>query len=404
MFKDIKEAISYIETRGGKHQLDWYKEFLKKIKIEYNHHKFIHVTGTNGKGSTVNYIANILINSGYRVGTFTSPYLLVHNDRIRINNKNISDEELLRYINKYCEIIDENKLSMFEIDLLIALEYFTLNEVDFVILEVGIGGTLDKTNIIENPLVSVITSVGEDHLDLLGPTILDIAKNKAGIIKRNGIVITPKVTDKYYDIITDKARKENAHLIEVEVPTNSDFPIEFEYQNQNYKLGDVGLYQISNACLAIEAVRALIRYHIIIKEDIIRESLLNTTWSGRFERCTYAGKEFYLDGAHNVHGIKALVDSIEHKKGDRKVCIIFSALADKKYDEMIDLLKPVCDKLIITTFDDSRKMDISLFENRNDLNVVENFEEALDSALLGDYFVVVTGSLHFVSSVKKVIL
>ena len=188
MFDNINDAIQYIESKRNKRTISQFRETLNKCHINMKQKNMIHIAGTNGKGSTVNYLRSILNAHGYKVGTFTSPYLICHNDRIRVDDVPISDEDLLLLINKYYDVIEEDGLSMFEIDVLLVLAYFQLLDLDYRIIETGIGGLNDKTNVID-PIASAITNIGLDHQDQLGD-IYSIINEKMGIIKQNQMFFT----------------------------------------------------------------------------------------------------------------------------------------------------------------------------------------------------------------------
>lgn len=194
MFRDIESALKYIESRRVKRSLKQFKETIEKYGFNVHQKNMVHIAGTNGKGSTTNFIKNILIEHGYRVGTFTSPYLICHNDRICINGKMIDDEKLLEIINSLLEMIDNEQLSMFEIDTLIMLCYFNEVDLDFRIIETGIGGLNDKTNVIDS-VCCAITNIGYDHQFMLGDTLEQIAYHKAGIIKENQICFTGETNE-----------------------------------------------------------------------------------------------------------------------------------------------------------------------------------------------------------------
>ena len=192
MFRNIDKAIAYIESKRHKNTIESFGRILEELGIDTKQKNMIHIAGTNGKGSTVNYLRSILNAHGYHVGTFTSPYMIKHNDRIRIDDHPISDEDLLALINKYESVIEEKNLSMFEIDVLIMLDYFSTHELDYRIIECGIGGANDKTNVIQ-PIISAITNIGNDHLDQIGPSLYDVINEKMGIIKEGQYFITSEV-------------------------------------------------------------------------------------------------------------------------------------------------------------------------------------------------------------------
>ena len=370
MFRDIESALKYIESRRVKRSLKQFKETIEKYGFNVHQKNMVHIAGTNGKGSTTNFIKNILIEHGYRVGTFTSPYLICHNDRICINGKMIDDEKLLEIINSLLEMIDNEQLSMFEIDTLIMLCYFNEEDLDFRIIETGIGGLNDKTNVIDS-ICSAITNIGYDHQFMLGDTLEQIAYHKAGIIKENQICFTGETNDELVKIFETAAQIKN-----------NQYPYTFSCLGQSYHLSNCGSYQVNNAALAITLCNHLIN----LDHDKVQVALDAFSWPGRFEKI---GK-IYLDGAHNVDGIKALVKTL-HDQRIKNPLIIFSALGDKDIDKMKSLLSDY--PLIQATFLDER---LQLHGT--------DFKEVIQDNLKQYDNLIITGSLHFISIVRKYIL
>lgn len=396
MFNTAHEAIEYIEKQIHKSSLSAYQKILKQHHISTNGLKFIHVTGTNGKGSTVNYLRSLLNQAGYKVGTFTSPYLVSYHDRICIDQIPISDEALLEIMNEHYDWIVHEQLSKFEIDVLIMLIYFEHQHVDYAIVEVGIGGRYDKTNVIDSCL-SLISNIGHDHIPSLGNTLEDIAYQKAGIIKENTAVITTVTQPSCLEVIKKEATLKQAQVIECHPPIVTGYPIMFEYRGIQLRMDQAALYQVSNACLAIEALFYL---NVKLTDQQIENAINETSWPGRFEKIEYHGRSIYIDGAHNIDGIHALQKTIDAFK-QKDIIIIFSALRDKDYEKMIAELEKHY-TVFLTVFLDERK--VSLDDLKVYTHVFSSFEEALTEALLTDQMIVVTGSLHFISDVRRKLL
>lgn len=389
MFKHSDEAIEFIDSRTIKSSFESYLKKIQRHHIPTNFTRFIHVTGTNGKGSTTYFLSQMLIDKGYKVGVFTSPYIISYHDRFRINNQKISDQELLNIVNEYYDIIIEENLSKFEIDVLIMLVYFSQLNVDYAIVEVGIGGKTDKTNVIESCL-SLITNIGYDHVSMLGDSLEEITMHKAGIIKPNSCVITTIKQPQCLKIVEKVAQQQQAKFIKCDIyqinKNNQsiiylDYVLDFKHQP---------LYQINNFCLALEAFNYL-GYSLSNEQmnNIINLSLI----PGRFESIN---ERVIIDGAHNIQGIEALMDSLDLLQ--EKIVIIFSALKDKDYMQMIHLLKSRY-LVYITIFEDQRQLQLA------DLNeceyVFDNFEQAYKQALTLECKIVITGSLHFISFVRE---
>ena len=363
--------------------------------------KCFHVAGTNGKGSTTDYLRSILQHHGYKVGSFTSPHLVVHNDRIRINNINISDDRLLELGNRFRWAIDKYDLSMFRIDTLISIYYFLEEKVDYAIYEVGMGGRLDSTNIIY-PMVSVITNIGFDHMAYLGNTLDKIAYEKAGIIKEGIPVFTGEPKKICLDVFDAVARERNTSVTRIRAPKGDieNRKVHFCYYGYDISLPTLALYQVKNASLALRvADYCRINGLIDLTRDDIKSGLENTFWDGRFEIIREKPLTI-LDGAHNEHGITAIKESV--RKLPRPICIIASILSDKQYDKMIKTLQHLCDELIITSFINYRATNAETLAGQNDVTVIDDYREALKYAeeKYADGTILITGSLYFVSEIR----
>lgn len=365
MFNNINQALEYIESRRVKRSFEEFKEIVKEYRFNTQQKNIIHIAGTNGKGSTVNYLKDIFVHHGYRVGTFTSPYMICHNDRICINGQPISDIQLLDCINRLLPIIEEKQLSMFEIDVLIMLIYFNEQELDFRIIETGIGGKEDKTNVIESRF-SAITNIGYDHQFMLGDTLEAIANHKAGIIKTNQTFFTTEVKLNILSLFDEVCKKKNTKM-----QTVKPFSIDRIHG---------GSYQCYNAALAL----AIAKECIDIDTNKVQAAFDGFSWPGRFEKIG----SIYLDGAHNIDGIKALLQTIRDQQL-QNVGIIFSALGDKDIDAMLSLLKQY--PIIQASFNDERL----------ELKDTIDYREAIKIASKKYDTVIITGSLHFISEVRK---
>ncbi|RFB17697.1 bifunctional folylpolyglutamate synthase/dihydrofolate synthase [Bacillus sp. HNG] len=432
MIQTYDEALCWIHGRlrlgmkPGLSRMEWMMERLghpqKKIKA-------IHVAGTNGKGSTVSYIRNMLQEAGYKIGTFTSPYIETFNERISVNGQPISDDEivsLLQVIKPLADELEETELggpTEFEVITAMAFYYFgEASDIDFVIMEVGLGGRLDSTNVI-HPLISIITSIGFDHMNILGDTIEEIAGEKAGIIKRNVPVITAVEQPEAIEVISMKAKEKNSPFYQL----GHDFFIlghqsndgeSFTVKTQNKTFHNLqitmkGAHQVRNASLAVLAVQILQDCGAVqIEESQLAAGLEKTKWIGRFEEIS-KNPLVILDGAHNPEGVNSLVDTIEsHLKG-KDIHIIFSALSDKKLDTMIRQLEKIAKSLTFTSFDYPRAATTGeLYENSSageSINTVDNWQEAVEAGVervssVENAALIITGSLYFISEVRGFLL
>lgn len=395
MFDNIEDAIAYIESKRMKRTIDQLRTTLNKCHISMKQKNMIHIAGTNGKGSTVNYLRCILNAHGYRVGTFTSPYLICHNDRIRIDDVPISDEDLLFYINKYYPIIEEEGLSMFEIDVVIMLDYFQNQELDYRIIETGIGGLHDKTNVID-PIVSAITNIGMDHQQQLGDNIYDIINEKMGVIKPHQLFVTSEKKGTILARLQEQCDAMGAMMCVVPEYQVSHYPFQFRYRDMSFTLEKQGIYQVDNARLALTIASKLIRLDPNLTIPAVEEA----SWDGRYETLPYYETTVAIDGAHNVPGVEALIQTLRVKKVEN-VSIIFSCLYDKDINEMLELMLDEGYEVYVTTFNDERALDLSTVEGRPHLTKVDTFQEALKTAYVKKNNIVITGSLHFISRVRK---
>lgn len=405
MYKTAADFIAAITARRASNSDR--RNFLKLIE-ELGHPerqlKCLHVAGTNGKGSVTNYLRSILQCAGYKTGSFTSPHLRVHNDRIRINDVNIPDERLLELGNRLEPYIEKYNLSMFEIDMLLSIYYFLEEKCDYVVYEVGLGGRLDATNII-NPLLCVITNIGYDHMEYLGHSLKAIAGEKAGIIKPGVPVFTGEYKKSCLEVFKEKAQLTGSEL-QIIKPAKGHLKndrVSFRYEDYEITLSTRALYQAANASLALAAADYLRRENIIPlkKEDIVK-GLETAIWCGRFEE---VGTDplVIIDGAHNEHGVRAIRESI--KLLPKPLCIVVSILKDKQYDQMLRYLKPLCDELVITSFSFYRAASIEQLEHSVKATVINDWHEAIDYARkkYHDGTVLITGSLYFVSEVRALL-
>ena len=403
MFNSAQEFIDFIITRKTtSDNRTGFRALLDSLDHPERQLKCLHVAGTNGKGSTTDYLRSILQHHGYKVGSFTSPHLIIHNDRIRINNQFISDEDLLAYGNRFREYYDQYDLSMFQIDMLISIYYFLENKVDYVVYEVGMGGRLDTTNVII-PMVSVITNIGFDHMAYLGDTLPKIAYEKAGIIKEGVPVFTGETKKSCLEVFDRVAREKHTSVTKIRAPEGRliNDRVFFRYRGYDISLPTMALYQAKNASLALRVAEYLRTSHLIeLSRDDIRNGLQNTAWAGRFEIISDKPR-IIVDGAHNEHGITAVQDSIRNLQ--HPLCIIASILSDKQYDKMIKKLNQLADELIITTFNSSRSTPLQQLVGNNDVTAISDYRQALDYAT-GKYAngtILITGSLYFVSEIRS---
>lgn len=375
---DIENYLNNFFKGTRKHSLNSIKYFMNEYNNFYKKMKFIHVAGTNGKGSCVEIISNILIKNGYSVGKFISPHLIRYNERISINNTEISDEEMMSLIeelkpkiNVYNSISEEN-LSLFELETIMALLYFYRNNVDFVVLETGLGGLYDATNIV-NPLVSVITSIGYDHVHILGSTLSEIANQKAGIIKENSNTVFFSQNSEVDKVIIDTCKRKNnrLHLLSKNDITNYNFDSNYQYFDfKDFKQVPIilkGTKQIQNAAICIECMNVLNNLGYKIKKEAIIDGLKSVVHKARIETLSKNPLIIY-DGAHNESAIENLQSVINTYYKNYKKIYVVSVLKRKDYNKMLQLL-----------FQDKNAEFI--FTSGNDINRYASSRELFDAAL-----------------------
>lgn len=377
-----------------------FEAYLHTINDIHKQLTCIHVAGTNGKGSCVNDMRSVLQEAGYRVGTFTSPYLETHYDRIRINDEFISEERFLAYYDKYHKSWYEYELSAFEIDTAIAFLYFYEQKIDICIIETGIGGRFDCTNVI-SPLLSVITGIGMDHMEYLGNTIAAIAWQKGGIIKQSTPVIVNEKKPEALQVLENICKEQNAPLIQTKPIVNPiicDQMLSFTYGNEHFALSQPAYYQAENCACAIEALQVLEnQYHYQITHDALLLGLRKANWKGRFEK-VWEHPLIIIDGAHNEEGIRALCETI---KTMGRVRILFSALKDKATDSMLKALCACSDDVTVSEFSFYRCKKAAELALGFPVTTATDYQKAIQ-ALMSDKQtpLIITGSLYFISEVR----
>lgn len=363
----MDEATNFVLNRGtskGVHTLDKIRLLLEEFDNPQDKIRTIHIAGTNGKGSTTKMIAKVLASKN-KTATFTSPYIRRINEAIAINGCDISDDEFIDLVKKIKKPIEslDNKgyyLSYFEVLTAIAYIFFYEQKVDVAIIETGLGGLLDCTNIIKKPLASVITTISMDHMNILGNSIEEIAYQKAGIIKKDCPVFIYPNDQIAMQVFSKKVDETNSASFtfnkdEVNIKQADDKANVFDFRNyKNVKLKLLGKHQIYNACLAL-LILDHFKEDFNIDEKIIKESLENTENIGRLTTIS-SNPRVIVDGSHNKEAIDALIDTIRNFSYDRLI-IGFSVLGDKDYEYIIRRLSEIADELVVTSIDNPRAFD-----------------------------------------------
>ncbi len=362
----VNESINYIHAHYWKDStpgLERIRDLLNRIGNPEKKLKYVHIAGTNGKGSTAAMTASILAKAGYRVGLFTSPYIYRFHERMQVNGVQISDEdlvEIVEFVQPHADAMPQHPTE-FELVSCIGFEYFARQQCDIVVLEVGMGGALDSTNIIPCPEVAVVTNIGLDHTDYLGDTVEEIAANKAGIFKEGGHAVVYRGTPGVEAVFEKVCAEKNVCLKKADfdglVLHHHDLTGQiFDCgERKDLELPLLGDHQLHNAAVVLSIADTLRELGWHISEENIRDGLRDTTWPGRFD---IAGKNplFIIDGGHNPQCIEALVKNVEDYLAGRHVIALTGVLADKDYG---DMYKPIMSKVaefVCVTPDNPRRM------------------------------------------------
>ena len=415
-----QEAVAYIDTfqwQAHAPGLERIRTLLHALGDPQKELKFVHVAGTNGKGSVCAYLASVLRCAGYRVGLCTSPFLEDFRERIQVDGELIPPEtlgELTELARPAAEAMEDHPTE-FELITAVAMLYFRRCRCDIVVLEVGLGGALDASNVIDVPEAAVITAMGMDHAAILGPTLGDIAAAKAGIIKPGGAVVSFGGCPEADAVIRERCREQGAQLTEVDfsrlrvVGTGLDgTDLEFApYGALHVPL--VGLYQAKNAAVAVTTVEVLEKRGWEISRRALEQGLASVCWPGRLEVVRRAGPVILRDGAHNAHGMAATVESLRALFPGKKLTILMGVMADKDVEDMLKLLAPIAGQVFTVRPESPRAMpaeELAALVNRYGVpavpcaGVAAGLQAAAEAAG-ADGAVCALGSLYLVGEVRR---
>ncbi|MFD4930884.1 bifunctional folylpolyglutamate synthase/dihydrofolate synthase [Peribacillus butanolivorans] len=424
MVKTMKEINHFFEQRqvqlGMNFGLSRMETLLTKLGNPQEGLKYIHIAGSNGKGSTLHYIKEILLAEGIRVASFTSPYLIRMNEQLKINTDEISDNDFVAAFQELWPIVQEmdsagNGPTQFEILTAMAFSYFSKKEVDLVLMETGLGGRLDTTNVIQ-PLLSIITSISLEHTNILGNTLAEIASEKAGIIKSGAPIISGVTAEEPAKVIEEKAASADVPYYQLgrdfyvndvrQSKHGQSFSISLDNRSiRNIDLQMLGRHQIDNAALAVAAVMLVIEG---IDEKSIRKGIGEAKWNGRFEKISDEPLVI-IDGAHNPAGIEVLIETLKTHYPDYTYRFIFSSFRDKDYSKMLHMLEKEAIEIIITEFNHERAADAEkLYQQSSHENksIDKDWQSAIREGRqkTGEKeILVITGSLYFLSLVREFI-
>lgn len=400
---NYQEAMEYIENCAGHGimpGLETINELLRRLEHPENSLKFIHIAGTNGKGSTLAFVSEALSTNGYKVGRYVSPTIFEYRERFQIQGKPISKAQVARLMTEvsvHADAMSEEGFSHptpFEIETAMAFLLFAEKNCDFVVLETGMGGMLDATNVVKNTLVAVINTIAMDHSAYLGDTLEKIATHKAGIIKEDCVVVSSEQNLEVKNVINKIAEEKKAKKVVFADSTQikkTKFDLKktiFSYRNwDKMEIGLLGTYQVKNAALALEVLEVLKELGIKLKDAKIREAMYNAVWPARFQMLDKK-PYFFVDGAHNPQAAQELRDSIQFYFTNRKIIYIIGVFRDKEYEKVIET---TCDLAthIITVAKKANNRALPAYELAQEVvkvnpmvTVADSIEEAVELAYL----------------------
>lgn len=428
---NYKETRAYIENTakfGMNFGLQRTEKILELLGNPHKNLKLIHVAGTNGKGSTTAMLSNILIKNNYKVGMYTSPYLEEFEERIQINNKNISKEDLVKSVEEVREAVDNviklgfDHPTEFEIITCAMLVYFNNEKIDYGVIEVGLGGRLDSTNVI-SPILTIITSISLDHMNILGNSIEEIAKEKGGIIKNNVPLVLYPVCESCSRIIEVICKDKDSAIIKVNEMDGEFISVvddgEKIFQKVKLNSGEkeftlnlnlLGSHQILNAAVVLKAVVELNNLGAKIPYNSIISGFKTVVWKGRLE-VIKRNPMVVIDGAHNIDGIKSLVKSVEMYFKYNKIHLILGVLSDKEVEKIIEAIVPICESVIAVTPHSDRaflaeELKVNIKKYNRNVTSFDNYEEAyieVKNRANNDDLVLISGSLYMIGDMRRCI-
>lgn len=352
MNEENEKYLEQLRLVGSRFGTDCEKELLSLLGNPQDKLQFIHVAGTNGKGSFCSMMSSVLQKQGYKVGLYTSPYIVVFNDRIRVNGLPIAEDDINDLFLRIRQKADTMKTppSSFDFITAAAFLWFYETKCDIVVLEVGLGGRYDSTNVIKNSLLSVITGIAFDHTEILGDTIEKIAWEKAGIIKENCPALYGGNDEKALAVIEKECEEKHSELTVknpdlLKILSTTLDGTEFEFDGKEYFIRLLGLYQPANAATVLAAIDVLRKHGFEISETAVKDGLSSAVWQARFEKIADEPVVLY-DGGHNPQGVRAAVESVRAYFGEKKINLLVGILADKAHGEMAEELAKITDRVI----------------------------------------------------------
>lgn len=422
---NYRETMEYIEETkkyGSVLGLESICALCEQLGNPQNDLKFIHIAGTNGKGSTLAFLSAILQEAGYRVGRYSSPSVFSYEEKMQVDGKSISKQALSKVMTQAAKAAEQMVLegrmhpTTFELETAAAFLYFREKKCDLVVLETGMGGNLDATNIITSVIISVLTSISMDHMGFLGNSLAEIAEKKAGIIKEGARVVSVRQPEEAMQVITDAASKKNCPLViadEREVSNlHQEFPIQsFFYRSEKIKISLAGSYQIKNAILAFEVIQTLNNMGYEISKKQMKTGFLRTVWQGRLS-VVCRKPLFVIDGAHNEEASRFLAKSVEDYFTNRKIIYIIGMLKDKEYEKVISVMAKYASDIITVTPPwpgralSSYELAKTVQQYHSRVTAADSLEEAVEMSFLlakEDSVILAFGSLSYLGDLKRLV-
>ena len=421
-YESAREYINNISKKGNVLGLESIKNLMNRLDNVQDQLKVVHIAGTNGKGSTLAYLQSVLSLAGYKTGRYNSPAVFDYLEVFSINGQNMTREDYAKYVTIVAEKCQEMERegfphpTYFEMETAVAYKYFYDMNCDVVLMETGMGGDTDATNVTEHTILSLISPISLDHMQFLGNTLEEIAGHKAGIIKHNSVVVTAIQESEVYEVIQKKAQEMNSEYRRMEQPSAIRFfdnRTIFDYKGyKDLQIQMKGNFQVYNASLCIEAVEILRTKGFELSDEMLYQGLQNTVWHGRFEKL--CDKPLIIfDGGHNPDAAKNLRESIEIYFTNKKIVYIIGVLADKDYNQVLKLTADLAKYIITITPQnnaralDGRKLLETVKRYNKNAGYASSIEEAVAQAkeLAGENGgVMIFGSLSYLSDIQDVIL
>ena len=414
-YQQALDYISAIGSRAGKPGLGRIETLMAGLGNVQDGLKFVHLAGTNGKGSTSCMLASVLQKAGYKTGLFVSPYIIRFNERMQINGRHIPDEKLAEIVARIKPIADAMEgCTEFELITAAAFVWFAEENCDIVVLETGLGGRLDATNIIKSNECAIITNIGIDHTDYLGNTIEDIAYEKACILKDGCPVVAYASEQGAMDVLTAYAMEHNNPMTVADFDAIESVSADLTGQSFRYKgsgaysINLLGPHQLKNAAVVLETVETLRKRGWRIPHENVREGLRVARWPARFE-LLHSSPIVFVDGAHNMQGVESLRASVEQYLGDKRIVCLTGVLADKDWQRMMEVLEGFADHFITVTPDSPRALTAEALAGYLSQrgkwawaaeSVQEGMDMAIARALETDSVIVACGSLYMAGEIR----